>query len=88
VDSAKAIGPGPSGTRNIWKIEAKGGVLVEHQDQVATGEFSIIDFRSNLASLNENVVVTRGQDFLRGGRLLSNLITGVSRLEPRKFLRY
>ncbi|HKD28826.1 MAG TPA: LptA/OstA family protein [Xanthobacteraceae bacterium] len=87
ADGIKAIGPGSIGTRNIWKVEARGGVLVTHQDQVATGEFTIIDFRTNSASLNGNVIATRGQTVLRGGRLLSDLTTGASRLEPPKVLK-
>jgi lipopolysaccharide export system protein LptA len=87
ASGVKAIGPELIGTRSIWKIEARGGVLIERQDQVATGEFIIVDFRTNLASLNGNVIATQGQNVLRGGRLLMDLTTGTSRLEPRKLLK-
>jgi len=79
----KAVDTGPSGSRYIRKLEATGNVLITHQSQTAVGDTGVLDMRANLGTLIGNVVVTRGQDILRGGRLVANLATGVSRLETR-----
>jgi lipopolysaccharide export system protein LptA len=80
----KAAEPGPGGAQQIRKLDATGAVIVAHRNQVATGDSGVFDMTANLATLTGNVVVTLGQDVLRGGRLLANLTTGVSRMEPRR----
>jgi lipopolysaccharide export system protein LptA len=86
-DSAKpgvpAAQPGPNGQQQqqIRRMEAKGDVVVTQKDQVATGDLGEFDMRTNTFTLSGNVVVTRGQDVLRGRRLIVNLTTGVSNME-------
>ncbi len=77
----KAAEPGPSGNRQIRRIEAKGGVIVVQKDQHATGDSAIFNMRENTVTLNGNVVVTRGQDILRGQRLVVDLNSGVSKMD-------
>jgi lipopolysaccharide export system protein LptA len=77
----KAADPGPGGEKSIKRIEAKGGVTVVQKDQVATGESAIFNMRENTVMLNGNVVVTRGQDVLRGQRLTVDLTNGVSKMD-------
>lgn len=77
----KASEAGPSGQRQIRRIEAKGGVVVVQKDQHATGDAAIFNMRENTVMLTGNVVVTRGQDVLRSQRLVVDLTSGVSRMD-------
>ena len=76
-----AAQPGPGGQQRIRRMEARGGVAVTQKDQVATGDAGEFDMHSNTVTLTGNVVVTRGQDVLRGQRLVVDLTNGVSRVD-------
>ena len=69
------------GQQQMRRMEAKGGVVVTQKDQVATGDTAEFDVRSNTITLSGNVLVTRGQDVLKGKRLVVNLTSGVSTVE-------
>jgi lipopolysaccharide export system protein LptA len=73
--------PGPGGEQRIKRLEAKGGVVVTQNDQVATGETALFDMHSNTVTMLGKVVVTQGQNVLRGDRLVVDMTTGVSRVE-------
>jgi lipopolysaccharide export system protein LptA len=77
----KAAVPGPGGSSQIRRLEAKGGVIVTQKDQVVTGETGVFDMRSNTVTVSGGVVLTRAQDVLKGDRLIVNMTTGVSRIE-------
>ena len=79
--SMKAADPGPGGQRQIRRIEAKGGVTVVQKDQYASGDNASFNMRENTVTLVGNVVVTRGQDVLRGQRLVVDLTSGVSKMD-------
>jgi lipopolysaccharide export system protein LptA len=79
-----AAQPGPGGQQQIRKLEAKGGVIVTQKDQTATGEIATFEMRTNTVTLAGNVVVTQGQNVLRGERLVVDLTSGVSRVESGK----
>jgi lipopolysaccharide export system protein LptA len=80
---AKAAPAAASGDQQqIRWIEATGGVRVTQRDQTAVGDKGTFDMRSNLVTLIGNVVVTRAKDVVRGERLMLDLNTGVSRIEP------
>jgi lipopolysaccharide export system protein LptA len=79
--AAKAAEPGPGAQNQIRKIEAKGGVTVVQKDQNATGDSATFNMLENTVTLVGNVVVARGQDVIRGQRLVVNLTSGVSRME-------
>jgi lipopolysaccharide export system protein LptA len=79
--SLKAAEPGPGGQRQIRRIEAKGGVMVVQKDQYASGDSASFNMRENTVTLVGNVVVTRGQDVLRGQRLVVDLTSGVSKMD-------
>jgi lipopolysaccharide export system protein LptA len=79
--SAKAPDPGAGGQSQIKRIEAKGGVTVVQKDQNATGDTATFNMKENTVTLLGNVVVTRGQDIIRGHRLVVDLTTGVSRMD-------
>jgi len=82
--SLKAASPGPGGQQRIKRLEARGGVVVTQKDQTATGETGVFDMKSNTVTLNGEVVMTQGQNVLRGDRLVVNLTSGVSRVESGK----
>jgi lipopolysaccharide export system protein LptA len=79
--SMKAAEPGPGGQQQIKRIEARGGVTVAQKEQTAAGDSAIFNLRENTVTLTGNVVVTRGQDILRGHRLMVNLTSGISRMD-------
>jgi len=76
-----AAAPGPGGSSNIRRLEAKGSVVVTQKDQVVTGETAIFDTKSNLITMTGGVVLTQCKNVLRGDRLLVDMTTGVSRVE-------
>jgi lipopolysaccharide export system protein LptA len=82
--SLKAATPGPGGQQRIKRLEARGGVVVTQKDQTATGETGVFDMKSNTVTLNGEVIMTQGQNVLRGDRLVVNLTSGVSRVESGK----
>ena len=73
--------PGGKREQQISKMEARGNVVVIQKEQRATGDRGDFDMRNNTVTLTGNVVVTRGDDILRGQRLMVNLTTGVSTVE-------
>jgi lipopolysaccharide export system protein LptA len=77
----KAAQPGPGGQQQIRRLEARGGVTVNQKDQTATGNTGVFDMKTNTVTLSGNVVVTQGQNVLRGERLIVDLTSGVSRVE-------
>jgi lipopolysaccharide export system protein LptA len=81
----QAASPGPSGEQRIKRLEARGGVVVTQKDQTATGELGIFDMKANTVTLTGNpVIMTQGQNVLRGGKLVVDLTSGVSRVEAGK----
>ena len=77
----KAAQPGPGGSSQIKRLEASGSVLVTQKDQTATGDKGVFDMRTNTITLTGNVVISQGQNVLRGERLVVDRATGVSRME-------
>jgi lipopolysaccharide export system protein LptA len=77
----KAAQPGPGGSSQIKRLEAKGNVLVTQKDQTATGDKGVFDMKTNTITLIGNVVISQGQNVLRGERLVVDRATGVSRVE-------
>jgi lipopolysaccharide export system protein LptA len=73
--------PAQESRQEIRRMDAKGGIRVVRKDQVTTADSGIFDIRANTVTLVGNVVVTRGQDVVRGPRLVVDLNSGVSRME-------
>lgn len=94
ADASKADAPKPPKpaagadaapmSQQIRRVEAKGGVLVTQKDQTATGESGIFDMQANTVTLLGNVVISQGQNVVRGDRLTVDLNSGVSRVECGK----
>ena len=80
----KAATPGPGGQQKIKRLEARGSVVVTQKDQTATGELGLFDMATNTVTLSGGVVMTQGQNVLRGDRLMVDLTSGVSRVESGK----
>jgi lipopolysaccharide export system protein LptA len=76
-----AAAPGPGGSSQINRLEAKGSVVVTQKDQTATGDTGLFDMKSNTVTMTGNVVVSQGQNVLRGEKLVVDLTTGVSRVD-------
>jgi lipopolysaccharide export system protein LptA len=70
-----------SASKQIRRIEAKGGVTVTQKEQKASGDSGIFDMQGNTVTLVGNVLVTRGTDVLRGQRLFVDLDTGRTTLD-------
>jgi lipopolysaccharide export system protein LptA len=73
--------PGPGGSQSIRRLEAKGSVIVTQKDQTVTGESAIFDMKSNTVTMGGGVLLTQGQNVLKGERLTVNLTTGISKVE-------
>ncbi len=84
--ASPAVSTGPKGEtkreQQIRRLEAYGGVIVTNQDQKATGDFGVFDMPTNTATITGNVVVTQGPNVMRGEKLVVDLNTGLSRMEP------
>lgn len=79
--SAKAAAPGPGGSSQIRRLEAKGNVVVTQKDQTVTGENGVFDMKTNTVTVMGGVVMTQNDNVLRGDRLVVDMTTGVSRVE-------
>jgi lipopolysaccharide export system protein LptA len=71
----------PEGAQSIRRIEARGNVTVVTKDQNAQGDLGIFDMKTNTITLSGNVVVSQGQNVMRGERVVVDMTTGVSRVE-------
>src|SRR5262249_8004991 len=80
----QAAAPGPGGAQRIKRLEARGAVVVTQKEQTATGELGVFDMKSNTVTLTGNpVVMTQGQNILKGDKLVVDLTSGVSRVEAK-----
>jgi len=76
--------PGPSGQQRIKRLEAKGGVKVCQDEQVATGDTGVFDMQANTVTLLGNVVLSKGMNVLKGEKLTVNLGSGEAKIEGGK----
>jgi len=81
---AGAAQAGTQQNQQIKRVEAKGNVIVVQKDQTATGENGVFDMRANTVTLLGNVVISQGQNVVKGDRLTVDMTTGVSRVECDK----
>jgi lipopolysaccharide export system protein LptA len=77
----KSATPGAGGSQQISRLEAKGGVVVTQAEQTATGDTGLFDMRANTITLLGNVVVSQGNNVVRGERLVVDMTTGVSKVD-------
>jgi lipopolysaccharide export system protein LptA len=83
-DQGKAA-PAPAGgersNQKIRRMEARGQVVMTQKDQRAVSDQADFDVIKNTMVMIGSVVVTRGDDVMRGQRLFVDMTTGVSRME-------
>jgi lipopolysaccharide export system protein LptA len=75
-----AADSGPIGSK-VSRIEAGPGVSVRSGDRTATGQQAVFDLDRDLVTLEGNVVLTQGDNVVRGERLIVNLTTNEGRVE-------
>lgn len=66
---------------SITRIDARGSVFVSSPTETAQGDVGVYDVGAKEITLTGKVVLTRGDNVVRGQRLVLNLATGKSRIE-------
>src|SRR5262249_47275554 len=69
------------GQQQIQQLEAKGGIIVKDKQETAMANRAIFDAKSNTWTLLDSVVVTRGNQVVRGERLVIDVATSVSQMD-------
>lgn len=72
-----------SGSLDIQRITATGGVTVSRGNERASGDVAIYDFGRRIITMSGNVRLARGGDTLNGGRLVIDLRSGLSSVDGR-----
>ena len=70
---------GPGGT-SIRRIEAFGNVFLSSPEETAQGDAGVYEVATRTVTLEGSVVLTKGQNVIRGERLEYNLATGRSQV--------
>jgi len=65
-----------TGGIKIQRIDASGGVSITSPSEKARGDFGIYDLESRLITLIGGVTLVRGENEVKGGRLVLDLETG------------
>ncbi len=65
----------------IQRLEATGGVVIQAPGETARGQRGTYDVVNRVAHLSGDVVLTRGQNVIRGDRLTMDIGSGQSRME-------
>ena len=82
ADAKGGAGGESGGNAQITKIEAKGEVVINSdKDQTTTSDWAIYDLPAQQVTVGGNVVLTQGENVLKGDRLIIDLTTGESRFE-------
>ncbi len=75
-------GPTAGGTTDIELLEVEGGVYVESENQVATGDQGSFDMRTEVLVLTgREVVLTEGDNVIVGCKLTVQMGTGLAELD-------
>lgn len=77
--SGEAAGGVPGSA--VERIEAGSPVLVESEGQTATGDHAVLEMARDIVVMTGNVVLTQGDNVLRGERLTVNLKTKQARMQ-------
>ena len=72
-----------AGALRIQRIDATGGVQVNRGTETARGNVAIYDFDRRIITMVGDVALRRGTDTLNGGRLVIDLVSGVSSVDGR-----
>lgn len=71
---------GQQGAGSISRIDARGGVEIVSEDQTARGDSAVFQVPEQIVTLNGNVVLSQGDNILRGNQLIVDLANNTSRL--------
>ena len=69
------------GANSFDKLEATGKVFISTPQETAQGNTAVYEVAPGIITLTGAVVLTRGENVLRGERLVLNLANGTSRME-------
>lgn len=69
-----------SGQMEVKRVGAQGSVMITTPAEIAQGDTGTYDVARQLARLDGNVRITRGENQLNGNRAEVNMATGISRL--------
>ena len=72
-----------TGSLQIQRLDATGGVTVTRGNESARGDVAVYDFNRRIITMAGNVALRRGTDTLNGGRLVMDLNSGVSSVDGR-----
>ncbi|WP_284124070.1 LptA/OstA family protein [Parerythrobacter aestuarii] len=72
-----------SGSLDVTRITATGGVNVSRGTERAQGDTAVYDLNRRIITMAGNVRLNRGSDSLSGGRLVIDLQSGVSSIDGR-----
>ena len=78
---AEASAEGSETAAQIRRIEAEGNVMLATPKETARGSRGTYDVGGKTALLVDSVVLTQGENVLRGEKLIMDLITGRTRVE-------
>ena len=76
----KKDAPKAEANNAIQKIDATGSVFLSTPDETASGASGTYDVENQEINLNDNVILTRGQNVLKGDKLTYNFATGKSKI--------
>lgn len=72
--------PATEGASSIRRIEAEGNVFMSSPRETAQGEAGVYDVQSSQVTIEGSVVLTQGDNVIRGDRLEIDLVSGRSRM--------
>ncbi len=70
-----------TGSLQIQRIDATGGVVVTRGTERASGSVAVYDFNRRIITMSGNVKLNRSGDTLNGGRLVIDLRSGLSSVD-------
>jgi lipopolysaccharide export system protein LptA len=70
--------------KGFYRYEADGAVFITSLDETASGDHAVFEVEKKLITMTGPVILTRGQNVLRGTKLLIQTETGKSQLDPDK----
>lgn len=78
--------PAPAGAKDacssdLQSMEATGSVFYVTPEQRVRGDRAVYDAKAQILTVTGSVVASRGQDVMRGVRLVVNTVTGDARME-------
>ena len=88
ADQLKIIyAPAPAGagkngcSSDLLRMEATGSVFYVTPDQRVRGDRAVYDAKAQTLTVSGSVAASRGQDVMKGERLVVNTVTGDARME-------